>query len=84
MSWLIINGIDDIMPKYQKNVTNAHTVTGVAFSNLPPIINALGVSRITSCVSLKILVSHIVSNSNFTPLNSTTSSYLFLSRTRSP
>jgi hypothetical protein len=47
------------------------------FSNLSPIVNALGVSRITSCVSLKILVSHIVSNSFIIPLNSTTSSYLF-------
>ncbi len=68
----------------KKNVTNAHASIRLAFWNLPPIVNALGVSRITSCVSLKILVSHIVFNSIFPPLNSTTSSYLFLSRTGSP
>ena len=63
--------------KIKKNVTNAQRSIGLVFSNLPPIVNALGVSRITSCVSLKILVSHIVSNAIITPLNSTTSSYLF-------
>ena len=40
--------------------TNAHAVTGVAFLNLPPIVNALGVLRITLCVSLKNLVSIIL------------------------
>ena len=61
----------------KKIVTNAHAVTVVACSNLPPIINALSVSRITYCVFLNILVSHIVSNTNFPLLNSTTSSSPF-------
>ncbi len=55
---------------------NAHAVTGVAFLNLPPIVNALGVSRITYCVSLKILVSLIVFNSIFTPINLTNAYHL--------
>jgi hypothetical protein len=38
------------MQHITKIATNAHTVTGVAFLNLPPIVNALGVSRITSRV----------------------------------
>ena len=59
LSCLIINGLDTIMlsqssthsskikinAKYQKNVMNAHAVTGVAFLNLPPIVNALGVEE---------------------------------------
>ncbi len=49
----------------KKNVTNAQRSIGLAFLNLPPIVNALDVSRITSCVSLKILVSHIVTTSIF-------------------
>jgi hypothetical protein len=47
------------------------------FLNLPPIVNALGVSRITSRVSLKILVSLIVLASFFTPINST-NVYIFI------
>jgi len=53
--------------------TNAHAVTGVAFLNLPPIVNALGVSS----VSLKNLVSLIVLASFFTPINST-NVYIFI------
>jgi hypothetical protein len=40
--------------------TNTHAVTAVVFLNLPPIVNALGVLRITLCVSLKNLVSIIL------------------------
>ncbi len=57
--------------------TNAHTVTGVVFLNLPPIVNALGVLRITLCVSLKNLVSIIVYCTFFTPINST-NVYIFI------
>jgi hypothetical protein len=56
---------------------NEHAVTGVAFLNLPPIVNALGVSRITSHVSLKNLVSLIILASFFTPINST-NVYIFI------
>jgi hypothetical protein len=56
---------------------NALSVTGVVFLNLPPIVNALGVSRITSSVSLTILVSLIVLASFFTPINST-NVYIFI------
>ena len=65
------------MQNIKKNATNAHAVTGVAFLNLPPIVNTLGVSRITSRVSLKILVSLIVFTSIFTPINSTNVYYLY-------
>ncbi len=57
--------------------TNAHAVTGVAFLNLPPIVNALGVLRITLCVPLKNLVSVIVFYTIFTPINST-NVYIFI------
>jgi hypothetical protein len=43
--------------KYQKNALNALKVTGVAFSNLPPIFNALGALRCTYRASLYIPVS---------------------------
>ena len=56
---------------------NAQAVTVVAFLNLPPIVNALGVLRITLCVSLKNLVSIIILSTFFTPINST-NVYIFI------
>jgi hypothetical protein len=64
--------------KYLERIAlNALSVTGVVFLNLPPIVNALDVSRITSRVSLKNLVSLIVLASFFTPINST-NVYIFI------
>ena len=64
--------------KYQKKM-NAHAVTRVAFFESPSHrqCSRCVKNNLTSCVSLKNLVSHIVFTSIFTPLNSTTSSYLF-------
>jgi len=45
--------------------------------NLPPIVNALGVSRQNASVSLKICESLIVLASFFTPINSTNVYYLY-------